>query len=254
VLFSGPSPGSANKVFRDKSGCPRFGRKRMPIHVTCPGCFKRFQVSDKFAGQKGPCPNCKTIIHIPKKEEEVVIHAPEEFGPKDATGKAVLKPIFRTETRFSLPLTLGIVVAVLVVLIIAFLLRSPEGRVPMWILGIGAFVLGPPLAWCGYVVLRNPDLEPHRGWSLWLRSAICGAVYAGLWGFYAILLYYVLEISPGERPELYQLLFMGPVFVGIGGAVAAGCFDFDFLTGAMHYGLYVVATVVLRMVMNLPPV
>ena len=68
----------------------------MPIKVICPGCTKRFTVSEKFAGQKGPCPHCKAEIKIPEvAEEEVVIHAPENFGPKDAGGRAVLKPIER---------------------------------------------------------------------------------------------------------------------------------------------------------------
>ena len=225
----------------------------MPIHVTCPGCFKRFQVSDKFAGQKGPCPNCKTIIHIPKKEEEVVIHAPEEFGPKDATGKAVLKPIFRTETKVSLPWMVGIGAAVVVVLTIALLLRSAERRVPIFILAAGAVILGPPLAWAGYSILRNPDLEPHRGWSLAIRSSLCGLVYAGLWGLYAIVLCYVLDLTPQERPELYQLVFIAPILWAVGGAVAAGCFDLDYVNGLLHCGLYFTVTVVLRLIMNLPP-
>ncbi len=238
------------KVSDTSSGCRNLG---MTINVTCPGCFKRYQVSDRFAGQKGPCPNCKTIIHIPKKEEEVVIHAPEEFGPKDAKGRAVLKPIFRTETRFSW-WTTGIVVGVaLVVLITALMLRSPEKRVSMWILGAGAFLLGPPLAWAGYVVLRNIELEAYRGWSLWLRSTLSGVVYAGLWGLYAILLYYVLDLSPGERPELFHLTWIIPLLWGIGALVAMGCFEFDFVTGLFHCGLYLAVTVVLRMVMNLPP-
>ncbi|GIW92804.1 MAG: hypothetical protein KatS3mg110_0845 [Pirellulaceae bacterium] len=225
----------------------------MPIHVTCPGCFKRFQVSDRFAGQKGPCPNCKTIIHIPKKEEEVVIHAPEEFGPKDSSGRAVLKPIFRAETRFSWRMAVAIGGAALVVLVVALLLRSPERRVPMWILGTGAFLLGPPLAWAGYIVLRNADLEPYRGWSLWLRSALSGIAYAGLWALYAVFLYYVLDLAPNERPELFHLAWMIPLLWGLGALVAVGCFEFDFVTAVFHCGLYLATTVVLRMVMNLPP-
>ena len=61
----------------------------MPIQVTCPGCLKRFSVADKFAGKKGPCPKCKQIITIPKKEDEVIIHAPDhsEAGAVDASGR-----------------------------------------------------------------------------------------------------------------------------------------------------------------------
>ena len=70
----------------------------MPIQVTCPKCFKRFQVSEKFAGKTGPCPNCKSQIKVPEASEEVVIHAPEDDAPKDRSGQSVLKPLKREET------------------------------------------------------------------------------------------------------------------------------------------------------------
>jgi phage FluMu protein Com len=62
----------------------------MAISIVCTGCKKRFSVSEKFAGLKGPCPNCKTVIQIPAKGDEVVIHAPEAAGPKDSKGAAVI--------------------------------------------------------------------------------------------------------------------------------------------------------------------
>ena len=45
----------------------------MPIQVTCPKCFTRFSVSEKFAGKKGPCPKCKSEITVPDVGEEVVV-------------------------------------------------------------------------------------------------------------------------------------------------------------------------------------
>src|SRR5262245_13698414 len=96
----------------------------MPIDITCPGCKTRFQVSEQFAGKKGPCPKCKTVITIPTLAEKVVVHAPESFGPKDSAGKAVLKPITRTETKLSIPFIVSIVVGVLGVMIGAIVVRS----------------------------------------------------------------------------------------------------------------------------------
>src|SRR6476620_5372965 len=94
----------------------------MAIDVTCPGCKTRFQVSDKFAGKKGPCPKCKTVITIPKKEDEIVIHAPEQSGPTDSKGVAVLKPLTRVETTLS-PVTIGAIAgAVITTLLIALML------------------------------------------------------------------------------------------------------------------------------------
>ena len=72
----------------------------MSIRVTFPGCLKRFNVSEKFAGKKGPCPKCKKTIEIPEKDEEVVIHE-AETGAKDSTGKKLSKQIARKETNLS---------------------------------------------------------------------------------------------------------------------------------------------------------
>src|SRR5262245_45294811 len=114
----------------------------MPIQVTCPNCHARFNVSDKYARQTGPCPKCKQPIRVPAKTEEVVIHAPDDFGPKDAKGRGVLKPLERQETAVSPVLIAGIVAAVVGTLVVAFVTGrayrgSPEG-VPAWILGLGA--------------------------------------------------------------------------------------------------------------------
>src|SRR5690606_37510345 len=140
----------------------------------------------------------KAVIQIPKTSAEVVVHAPEGFGPKDSKGRAVLKPIFRQETTFNPGIGVAIGGAALVVLLIAVYLRSFGGDVPMWFLGLGAAVLGPPLAMGGYTFLRDDELEPHRGNSLLLRSLICGLVYALLWGVYAFVLFYVNEGEPFE--------------------------------------------------------
>jgi predicted Zn finger-like uncharacterized protein len=73
----------------------------MPIQVVCPSCHARFSVSEKFAGKKGPCPKCKTVIQVPEATEEIKIHAPEqsEAGAKGTGGRHVLKPIERKETK-----------------------------------------------------------------------------------------------------------------------------------------------------------
>ncbi len=74
----------------------------MPISVVCPGCKARFSVSEKFAGKKGPCPKCKTVVTVPDAPAaEVKIHVPEEYasGGKDSKGRAVGKPIPRSETH-----------------------------------------------------------------------------------------------------------------------------------------------------------
>src|SRR5689334_1178417 len=91
----------------------------MSISVVCPGCKVRFNVNEKFAGKKGPCPKCKVVITIPMPvQDEIKIHAPEEFasGGKDKTGRPVNKPIARVETKVK-PMGLAIVVAGVVIVL-----------------------------------------------------------------------------------------------------------------------------------------
>ena len=225
----------------------------MPINVTCPSCQTRFKVSDKFAGQKGPCPKCKAPIQIPKKEEEVVIHAPDNFGPKDTSGRAVLKPLERREGNYTAVTIIGIVAACLTTLIVTYLLgrayADSETGVPQVVLAVGAVLLGPPLAFAAYGLLRDQELEPHRGVSLLLRSCVCGLIYAVLWGVYAYLKTSIL----GGEVEIFHLAFILPVLVAAGGVAALACLEMDFGSGALHYGVYLAVTVLLRCVMGIGP-
>ncbi len=124
----------------------------MAINVTCPACHKMFKVSDQFAGRKGPCPKCKAEITIPKTAVEVVVHVPEGFGPKDSKGRAVLKPIFREDSKFS-PLIAGLIgVGVIGVILVALMLRysiDDKAAFPGFILAGGALFLAPLLSYAG---------------------------------------------------------------------------------------------------------
>lgn len=223
----------------------------MAIQIICPGCHKRFQVSDKFAGQKGPCPSCKTIISIPKKEEEAVIHAPEEFGPKGTAGRPTFKPISRTDAKFSPAVAALVTAALLMAFLLAWFVgrgAGPEGP-PSIVLVVGAIVLAPPLALAGYLFLRDDELEPYRGQSLWIRVAIVSAVYALLWGIvgYWIKDYFLEEL----KLETFQLAIVLPLMIGIGAFAAHAALDLDLSTAALHYGLYLLVTVLLRLTMGM---
>ena len=220
----------------------------MSITITCPGCLKRFKVSDKFAGKKGPCPQCKTVIQIPTKEEDVVVHAPETKGPSGASGRPVLKPIEREESKVSPALiAIGAVVA-LAVLAVAWIMRSPDGDIAPPILWIGAIGIAPALVWLGYATFRDAELEPYRGRHLWTRIGICAAVYAGLWGVYALIVGYLF---PGDTLEIYQLLFIVPPILIVGAVCAYACLDLQFSVALIHYGLYLAVTVMLRLVLGM---
>lgn len=217
----------------------------MAIDVICPGCHKRFQVSEKFAGKKGPCPKCKAEITVPALKDQVVVHAPEVSGPKDSKGRSVLKPIARSEAKVTPLRIAGIVVAAAGVLIIAAVLRSTGGATPI-ILGLGAVLLAPPLAAAGYAFLRDDELDPYRGWALWIRAIVCGLVYAILWALYV----WIPPLLFVEERQLFQLLFIVPPLVLAGAFAAFASLDLDFGMGAVHYGLYLLVTVTLCLIMG----
>jgi hypothetical protein len=223
----------------------------MAISVVCPGCKKRFSVSEKFAGKEGPCPTCKVVIKIPEPIEEVKVHAPQEFGPKDAKGRGSLKPIFREETKIGPIGIVAIVGSVLLVAAIALVLRASfHGKdFPQILLVLGALALGPPLALGGYSFLRDDELQPHRGSGLWIRIAVCTLLYAAIWGVFLLAKTFFL----GKEIEVFEMAFVVPAMIGLGGVVGLASLDLDYLNGAIHYGLYLGVTVLLRLIVQLPP-
>ena len=218
----------------------------MPINIVCTGCKKRFSVSEKFAGKEGPCPNCKTLIKVPEKEEEVTVHAPEGAGLKDSEGRAVVAPILREETKFSLKVAIGVGVGVLVIFVLAFFLRGEEPPHAA-VLALGALALGPALAFGGYTFLHNDELEPYRGQELLVRVLACGAAYAFLWGVYWWI-QSTLEIEFTATSMVYVL----PPFLLAGGFAALASLEFDFLMGILHYALYLLVTALLCFIANVP--
>ncbi len=233
---------------------------RMAILVVCQTCKTRFQVSEKFAGKQGPCPKCKAVITIPKVEEQVVIHAPEEYAggaavaAKDAQGRSVLKPIARDKTRFQPVVFAAAAAGILVALVVAFLLRDAtvlqDSTSSILLLSMGAVLLAPPIVLAGYVALRDAESEPYRGLALWIRVGIVSIVYAGLWGIAAIFGVFVFAGAP---PELWQLIPPTAIMI-VGGTVASmATLDLEPGNGFFHYAFYLAATVFLRVVMGLPP-
>jgi hypothetical protein len=224
----------------------------MPINVTCPGCLKRFKVADKFAGQTGPCPKCKTVITIPKKEEEVIIHAPEhsEAGAVGAGGRHVLKTYKRKDTKFQPLVFTAVIGFVLVALLIALVIRS-AGEPETWLKVVAAMVLGPPLAWGGYTFLRDPELEGYQGAGLMIRAAACGLVYALLWGVFVFLgrRFFGDEFTRGL--EIWQMIVLiVPVFAA-GTLAAYASLDLDPGSAFFHCAMYFAVTVMLRLVAGL---
>ena len=155
----------------------------MSLHVICSGCLKRFQVGERFAGMQGPCPNCGTVIVIPK--ESVKLHGTEDTGPEQ---KKQQRRVIRTIPRFDLefdPVQAKYYVSgVFGVLLVTFLL----GCMPMYaffrsLLGtLGLCLIAFPLALFGYQALRDREqIFAFTGEELYRRAGITAAGYVILW-------------------------------------------------------------------------
>ncbi|MBN2022284.1 MAG: hypothetical protein JW809_05775 [Pirellulales bacterium] len=213
----------------------------MPIQVICPGCHARFQVSDKFAGRTGACPKCKAMIRVPTKDEEVTVHAPEDFGRggRDTKGTLVLKPITRIETKV-VPLVVAAIVGAIALVAAGAWWGGTIFRESLAARAVALLVLSPALVVAAYTFLRDQDLEPHRGRVLAIRSGLCAAAYTALWGVFA----YSSGLVVTE--DAWSWLLIAPPFIVTGGLVALATLDLDFGGGALHYSFYIVATVLLR--------
>ncbi|MGB7344422.1 MAG: hypothetical protein WBD20_09430 [Pirellulaceae bacterium] len=222
----------------------------MPINVTCPNCLKRFQVSDKFAGKKGPCPSCKKQITVPDKSEEIVIHAPDDGAPKDRSGQSVLKPIMRKETevtRKGLFIAIGAVLAVFAVAL-AFRLTSGDEGTPVWAQILGLLVLAPPLVASGYSFLYDQECQPFVGPELRNRVLICSVLFALIWIVYAFVPAYVLELDHANEMGFGTAGITLCIMLGLGGLASAGSLELEFGNGLIHAGLYFIAIILLAVV------
>ncbi len=221
----------------------------MSILVVCPSCKASFNVSDKFAGKEGPCPKCKAKIQIPKQDEVVKIHVPEEHasGGKDSKGRPTTKPIIREETKLT-PVNMAMIGGSIVATLTVALASRFTGGLDPTLAGIGLVLISLPLVIGCYSILRDAELEPYRGTTLLARSGICALVYVTAWGVFSFLL------PEGITDELWSWLFVAPPFLLIGGLTALACFDFDFGTGIIHYSFYVLVTMIVGYLAGLPPV
>ena len=220
----------------------------MSIRVTCPGCHTRFNVSEKFAGREGPCPKCKKVITIPKGSEDVKVHAPENFGPKGASGEAVLKPIFRTETKLS-PVQLVLIFAFIFgIVAIALLLRlgvADKDNFSSIILGGLSILVAAPCAFAGYTFLRDSELGSMSGQDLWLRIGICACVYGVSWSAFSVANLAMID-DYGTTTRIFALVAM----FGVGAAAANLLLGLDFTLGILHFGLFFGCCLLLRAIVG----
>lgn len=216
----------------------------MSIRVTCSGCHTRFSVSERFAGREGPCPKCKKTIQIPDAASEVKVHAPENFGPKTASGQAVLKPIFRKETSISA--VQGVLIGAVIIgfLAIAFVFRfgvADKAEFSSLLLGLLAVIVAMPCVYGAYLLLRDAELESLTGQDLWMRVGICAGLYGLSWaGFWIANQAFVDDFGSST-------LFGGVAFMFLVSPFVANLFmGIDWLMGLLHFGMYFSVCLLLR--------
>lgn len=222
----------------------------MAIAVLCPGCKSRFSVSDQFAGRTGPCPKCKKPITIPAvTADAVVIHEPEApVATSNGTGRAPTAPIRRTDKPISTLRFVAVGAAAIALLAAAWAagrFMNPE-EIPAWLMLAAAFLVALPCVMLGYVAVRDRELEPFTGTPFLLRSLACAAVYAALWGVKGLL-------PPDATAEMWQWLYLAPMFVVSGALAALVAFELEWGTAVAHFSLYAMVTALLRWLLGLPP-
>lgn len=233
----------------------------MPIDVTCPGCLVRFKVSDQHAGKKGLCPKCKHEILVPSLKDKVVVHEAEtSMGPKDEKGRPVLKPVAWSEMKVAPEAWAIAGAATIGAFAVAFVLRAPmpaEPGIPdpalghsEMFLGLAAAVLGPPVAWLGYMFFRDEEFGGFEGTNLITRTVACGLAHAAVWGLQAIL---ISSIMIGEQPSLPIMTFLVPMLLAAGTFASFVSLDLDWGAAFLHFSLFLTLTILLRLTLGLSP-
>ena len=218
----------------------------MAIIVTCPGCHKSFSVSDKFAGKKGPCPKCKTIIKIPTLDQQVVVHGGEAFsdGGRNAAGELVLKPIKRLQPRFSLKQALKIAAFVLAAFAIAWFFGGIFSKMLLARV-VALCVITPPLVYLPYFFLRDSEAVAYiEVRELRTRTILCSISYLAMWLGFAILSYYVVGAFGSN---FVSWMLAAAPFIVVGVTMGAVCYDLEIDDGILHFAFYLIVTFGLAM-------
>jgi hypothetical protein len=134
-------------------------------------------------------------------------------------------------------------------------LQFPGGKIPELITILGAVVLGPSIAFAGYTFLRDDELAPFRGTEVALRALACGLAWAATWGaFWLVFAYwYDWKPLPTGEPNWQIMAAVVPAMIALGAFASQAGFELELTTGALHYAMYLGATVILRLIMGMSP-
>jgi predicted RNA-binding Zn-ribbon protein involved in translation (DUF1610 family) len=213
----------------------------MPLHVICSGCLKRFQVGERFAGMQGPCPNCGTIIDIPK--ESVKLHDTEDTGSKQKKQKRRSSPVIsRIDLEFEPVQVKRYTAVVFGIVLLVFIL----GCIPMFavlrsLIGtLGLCVVTFPLVLFGYEMLRDRErIFALAIEDVYRRAVIVAAGYVLLWlGFEYCLI--------AAHADLFVGMLYLAAFAVLGMLLAHPLLEMKLGDAFLHYCLFAFAVICLR--------
>lgn len=166
----------------------------MAIRVICSGCMTSFEVDDRFAGKKGPCPKCGHIIEIPK--EKIVIHAPDDITTDGKTRKNLgqdARPILQKRFVYTGRQVFWGIMGTLGAIAAAYLVGAAGSSLLSVIVGaIAVFLIAFPIAEIGYMFIRDEnDLEIFLGNERHVRSAKTAAVFGLSWLLFEVFAYFL---------------------------------------------------------------
>lgn len=204
-----------------------------------------FEVDDRFAGKKGPCPKCGHIIEIPK--EKLVIHAPDSIIDGSKTRKTTghdARPILQERFTFT-----GGQVALWCVGAAAFLAISylaglaHNGWVSLGVGAILALLIAFPIADFGYMITRDDnDLDEEMFKDVGerrRRSFYASLVFVASWFVFEGFVYFLGGTGLVSCCYLVVIAMIGAI-----GAVVF--FDCNYGKALLIYMMFAVAAVVGR--------
>ena len=166
----------------------------MAIRVICPGCMTSFEVDDRFAGKRGPCPKCGHIIEIPK--EQVIIHAPDVVVDGGKAKKTVghdARPIAMRRFLYTGKQVFWGIMGSLGALALTFLVGAIGSKLISGIFGaIAVFLVALPICEFGYTLIRDEnDLEMFLGNERRIRSLKAAIVFGLSWLVFETLVHFL---------------------------------------------------------------
>ena len=196
----------------------------------------------RFAGLKGPCPNCAGMIEIPKASVDI-----QDADKTKGENRILTRPIERLGLDFE-PLHVKYsILGIVGVLLLTFLI----GSIPMYdvvrsLIGIlGLCLVAFPLTLFGYHILRDSEqIFAFFGTELYHRVCITAAGYVILW----IVMEFFLTVI---RANAIISCFYIAVFAVFTSLLSCWFLELRNRDAFLHFCVFGISVILLRFVLGL---